>query len=170
MKKCTSALINRDLKIHIKNLEYVYKFTMKTILLLFFALTISCKSQKTTITIENMELLKDGWYSTMDDYGTQIIKTQKELNAFYTKINRSRKGRVSVPKVDFEKEMVLIACMGKQTGMLPPSLSIKDETKKAISVSITSEKDGEGDKTYISSPFCIYKIPQTDKEIEFIKE
>lgn len=140
------------------------------ILLLGF---LSCKSQKHE-QVEKPEndlvLLTQDGYSAIENFDTMVVRDQKTLNSFYSKINKTRKPGLPVPIIDFSKEMVLIVCMGEQVGVDLPDLIKKEEDDKEITLQINPlNSKEEAPSNLISSPFCVYKMPITEKEVVFIK-
>ena len=132
----------------------------------------SCKSQKTqTIEDGSLILLVQETYSGIDTSETIIAQDQKTLNGFYAKINKTRKPGLPAPKLDFSKDMAIVVCMGQQKGNDLPILVKTKEDANSIIFQVKLNKTGhESSNTLISTPFCIYKIPLTSREIVFSKD
>lgn len=147
---------------------------MRYFLVILIISAISCKSQKKTNNEnlgDDLILLEQDGYSAVDSFETMVVRDTKTLNAFYTKINRTRKPGLPVPMVDFSKEMVLIVCMGKQVGENLPGLIKKEESDDEITLLINLSNPSEKEQTdLISSPFCVYKMPFSDKEVLFLEQ
>lgn len=152
---------------------------MRYLSIIVFALIISCNSQKKAVMkdINNMNqgneklimLLQDN-YSGSDIEETLIIKDAKALKSFYSIINRTRKPGLSVPEVDFTKEMILIHCIGEQNNGKQAALSIVEENDQEVVIKTSIQKpQKKGRSSAITSPFCIYKMPLTQKKISFKK-
>jgi hypothetical protein len=140
----------------------------------------SCNGQKKTTfnssegdTTKNhrLTLLLQDNYSGSDSAETLIIKDAKTLKVFYSRINRTRKPGLPLPKVDFTKDMLLIHCSGKQYLGVIFSLSLVEETDNELVIKTTIDLTKE-EKTpsIIISPFKLYKLPYLDKKITFVKE
>ena len=153
---------------------------MRYLPLFIFTIILSCNGQK-KVPMDNesevkesgekLTLLLQDNYSGADVAETLVIKDVKALKSFYSKINRTRKPGLPVPEVDFTKEMILIHCMGEQTNGKQALLSVIEENEKEVVIS-TSVKKSEKSSTSsaLISPFSVYKMPLTHKEITFKKE
>ena len=153
---------------------------MRYLPLFIFAIILSCNGQKKVPLSnkseikgsgEKLTLLLQDNYSGADVAETLVIKDVKALKSFYSKINSTRKPGLPVPEVDFTKEMILIHCMGEQTNGKQALLSVIEENEKEVVIS-TSVKKSEKSSTSsaLISPFSVYKMPLTHKEITFKKE
>ena len=110
-------------------------------------------------------------YSGSDTSETLIIKDRKSLQKFFSKINRTRKPGIPIPDVDFAKDMILIHCPGEQPLGEQVLFSIANENNRELRLrsSVTrAEKNGES--SVIVSPFSVYKMLLTTKNIVFEKE
>ena len=133
------------------------------VLMVFFAF--SCKSQKQQMeTDDRLTLLvQDGYFPT-ESPETQVIKDEKSLRAFFSKVNRTRKPGLPIPEVDFTTHSVLVACMGAMNTDSLPILYLKSETpdEMVISAEIPIENKGSDVQSY---PFCVYSIADEGKKI-----
>ncbi|MBT8238051.1 MAG: hypothetical protein HKP38_09865 [Croceitalea sp.] len=141
----------------------------KSIFALIIMITLACSAQKTAKNEENnsfLQVLEQDAYFYTQNPTSFVINNQNALNLFYSKVNRTRKPGLSVPIIDFKKEVVLIACMGKQKDVELPELIVlkEDSTTITIGMEISSKKNR---LPIISYPFCVYKMPRTKKEIVF---
>jgi hypothetical protein len=68
--------------------------------------------------------------------------------------------------------MILIYCTGEQSNGNEARLAIEDENENELILSTSLKKNNKESKSSsITSPFSVYKMPKTDKEISFkIKE
>lgn len=143
---------------------------MKSLLVVLVLLTFSCKSQKnrmetnTSMQDDQLVLLVEDAFFPVETPVTYIIEDAKTLKGFFTKVNRTRKPGIPVPIVDFSTETVLVACMGGVRTGLAPRMKIKTETPGAIEV-IAELKGDENLQNSLSYPFCVYKIPKSQKRI-----
>ena len=153
---------------------------MRYLSLFIFAIILSCNGQKKAALdngedmkagSEKLSLLLQDNYSGSEVEETLIIKDAKALQRFYSKINRTRKPGLPVPDVDFTKEMILVHCSGEQINGKQALLSVIAENEKEVIISTSIEKSKKSDaSSALISPFSVYKMPLTQKEITFKKE
>ncbi len=154
------------LKVRTANIRYV--------LLGLFVALMSCNGQKKAAdtgggdnTSKLTMVLRDN-YAASDRTETLVVRDEKSLRKFFSKINRTRKPGIPVPKVDFSREMVIIYCSGAQKMGTQPSLSVIGETGAQVIMGMAQEHlDGDQISTASIRPFAVYKIPATEKEITF---
>ncbi|MCK5443310.1 MAG: hypothetical protein KAJ23_15605 [Maribacter sp.] len=154
---------------------------MRSLFLSIVIVITSCNGQKkttfnssegaTTTKNHRLTLLLQDNYSGSDSAETLIIKDVKTLKVFYSRINRTRKPGLPLPKVDFTKEIVLVHCMGEQRVGALSSLSIFEETDNELVLKIKNITAKKKETSPVSiSPFSVYKLPITKKKISFKKE
>jgi len=139
---------------------------------------ISCNGQKkvsadaTAINQENtLVLLVQDDYSGSEVAENLVIRDAKSLKKFYSKVNMTRKPGLPIPQVDFTNEMILIHCSGEQHSPISTSISILNETENQLMVKIeTKNLESTTESTILTSPFSVYKMPSSPKEILFKKE
>ncbi len=162
MKKYMKGLIKVDLK--------MFKYFPCFFLLALIQLN-SCKGtaqsslQETNHT--GMELILNENYSGFEQEEYLLIKNQKELNAFYGKINRTRKPGLTPPSIDFSTEMILIWC-GDSTASNYADLELNEKADylQVHKLKTTASKE---ENSFIVSPFSIYKLPLSTKNLKIIK-
>lgn len=98
-----------------------------------------------------------------------IVKELESMKQFYAFINKTRKPGFALPKINFDKETVIILCLGeKRTGGYGIKVNNIIESEEEIQVFIKEIKpSGDMVATVITRPFYIAKIPITSKEIKF---
>lgn len=114
--------------------------------------------------INEMELIVSENYSGFEEEQFIAIRNQDSLLLFYGKINRTRKPGLVPPTIDFRKEMLLVWCGGEQfTGPMKLELSSNGDNLfvKKIRANATRKREQP-----IVSPFVIYKLPLSSKNIE----
>lgn len=135
--------------------------------LLILGANSSCKSQNfvsnTKVKPSNMELILQDNYSGVVTEELMLIKNEKSLQSFFSKINKTRKPGLPVPEISFDDDMVLVWCQGET---LVPCLDLllEKETVEAYifkKIYATSKKEN----TAILSPFILYKLPLSVKKI-----
>ncbi|MEN1785442.1 MAG: hypothetical protein AAGF77_09910 [Bacteroidota bacterium] len=142
---------------------------MKGALTLMALIIVSCKStgtgsqQRLADEDPRLTLLIQDGYLRVETPEVAVFSSQKELQAFFAKVNRTRKPGIPVPIVDFSKESVLIACLGEKAGV--PKMQVTHETATELVVGV-KQVDQKEDK--IPFPFCVYKIPTTGKQLELL--
>lgn len=150
---------------------------MRYLTLIILAILFSCNGQKKAA-MENgdgqnnniglLTLVLQDNYSGSINPDTLIIKDRKSLQKFFSKVNRTRKPGLPVPEVNFKKEMVLIYCGGEQPVGRQVSLRFDAENDEELILRTTLEKTKkESTSSAVISPFSVYKMPLTQKEITF---
>ncbi|MFS4492271.1 hypothetical protein [Maribacter sp. 2308TA10-17] len=149
---------------------------MKYAILIVIFMISSCKGQK-NMTDNNaksqiksdspMVLILQDQSAEFDVEETLIIRDQKRLKSFYSKINKTRKPGLPLPDVDFTKEIIIAYCSGEQSGDGLAKLTIYDETKTEVFIDSKFEVRTKAPVMIKTNPFCIYKMRITDKEVRF---
>ncbi len=145
---------------------------VKTILVALAFLSVSCKIQKENsrdekiMNTEVLSLLVEDNYFPTDSLETSIIKDSKSLQAFFTRVNMTRKPGIPIPAVDFKKDMVVIVCGGKRNGVEGLMLAMGRQTDTTQVIHI-KEVPNDTENSSISYPFCVYKMARTEKQISF---
>ena len=137
---------------------------------------VSCKAQKEVKPVgeqmEDLVLIEQDNFSSIESFETRVIRDAKSLRKFYMEINKTRKPGLPVPIIDFSKEMVLLVCAGEQSEEKAVHLSKLKETATELSVAVQMwDKEKKGDMAILPVyyPFYLYKLPITDKSIDFQK-
>ncbi|CAM3344214.1 hypothetical protein [Zobellia roscoffensis] len=140
----------------------------------FFSLILlfsSCKGQEKSVgkdeeskVGDQLQLVESDNYSGSDAEEFLVISEIKTLQKFYSNVNRTRKPGLPIPQIDFTKEILIIYCAGKQQNSFEPILSIKSETKNTLVLAIENSNVIHT-STSTTTPFSIYKLPLTKKEI-----
>ncbi len=153
---------------------------MKVFLLGIVVLVLSCNGQKKASMLKDKEdnstqsdslvlLVRDS-YSGSDLPETLIITDSKALKLFFSRVNKTRKPGLQVPEVDFNKEVVIIHCSGKQDSSALPILTLRKETDTTLVLGSKFEINKKTNSaTVVTSPFCVYKMPLTKKKISIEK-
>ncbi|MBT8185478.1 MAG: hypothetical protein KJN76_11610, partial [Eudoraea sp.] len=95
-----------------------------------------------------------------------IIRTGGELKSFFADINKTRKPRLAVPKIDFSKEMAVIFCSGKTTNSEIPGLFMVSESDDRLTLGIKRQNTiTDSTSTAMLMPFGLYTMSLTDKEV-----
>ncbi len=124
------------------------------------------KSQ--TMVNNPLTFILDDSYAGTDTEETLVIRNEKSLRSFFSKINSTRKPGIPVPNVDFSTEMIVVYCSGTQQGNGMPRLEMLQETDTEMILQMSSEVTEKSKKsTATISPFSVYKIPLTTKSVVF---
>lgn len=136
-------------------------------------LFVACNGQKKA-TMQNeaetnagLQLIVSDDHSGAEVSETMVIRDAKALKSFFSKINMTRKPGLPVPDVNFEKDMIIITCTGERNDGALPTLLVKKETTSQMVLFTSLQTDKKNTSHAITSPFSIYKMPLTDKEIIF---
>ena len=152
---------------------------MKTLILSIIVLAGACNSQKGKTKDNNYQARGENPLILVlsDNYGGTeteellVIKDSKALKKFFTRVNMTRKPGLSVPQIDFNKEMVVVYCNGKTTDNNTPELVRKEDNEDNMHISRVMDANQKKDaSTAVLMPFHLYKMPLTEKEISLSKE
>ena len=121
--------------------------------------------QETLAMNDKLQLLVSNDYSGVDVPETLVIKDNKALESFYAKINVTRKPGLPIPQVDFKEDMIIVVCSGERNDGSSQLLSVAEVTASQLVLATSLQLDKKNTSTAITSPFNIYKLPLTDKEI-----
>ena len=153
----------------IKHIVRMKLFLLGTLFLLF-----ACNGQKKASTEKEilamdagLELLIIDNHSGAEFSETLVIKDVIALESFYSQINRTRKPGLPVPEIDFNKEILVITCSGERNDGLVPIIRLKEETSSQVILFTELKTQENNTSPAITSPFSIYKMPLTDKEVIF---
>ncbi|NKI32000.1 hypothetical protein [Croceivirga thetidis] len=159
-----------------KLMRHAIKIHTSEVLLVILALTFvfACKSKQRVDSMnpekpkQQMELLLHDAYFLSDSLITEVVRDEKSLQKFFSKVNLTRKPGLPVPIIDFSKNDVIIVCAGKTKTKGYPILEISTEDSNQITVLIQqSDIDKSADNQAISYPFSVYVTPKTDKKYVF---
>lgn len=152
---------------------------MRLLILLICLLGISCSGQKgaskdkADSTIQNSKylqlVLKDN-YSGVEESEFQVVRDPKALRNFFIQINKTRKPGLPIAEVDFSKEVLLIYCAGTTRGVGGSELLLIKDSQDSIVFGPKERTPSKKEFTEVTTtPFSIYKMPLTPKEIGFRK-
>lgn len=131
----------------------------------------SCKSTAQSNSQESddvgMELILNENYSGFEQEEYFLIKSQKELSAFYGKINRTRKPGLTPPIIDFDTEMILVWC-GDSSATNYANFEL-NEKDKFIELQKLKSKTFKEESKLVVSPFSMYKLPLSTKSLKIKK-
>ena len=133
---------------------------------LILLLLSSCKSQHTTSgfsgTNGKMELILQDNYSGFEEEQLLVIKNQKGLEEFFGKVNRTRKPGIPIPQIDFEKDMLIVWCGGKNVS-IPTELQFKTNPDEIL----VKRKRLRPENSAIINPFQMFKTPRSFQSVKF---
>ena len=111
-----------------------------------------------------------GGHSNVKKAGNLIIRDAKAWKEQWAKINSNRMPQPPLPKVDFDKQMLIVLFMGeKTTGGHSISVASIRDTGKQIEVAVKRKSPPPGGMSIMvmTQPYCIVAIAKTDKPITF---
>jgi hypothetical protein len=147
---------------------------MRILILGLLMMAGTCGSQKDKVKDVNYQELDENPLTLIlsDNYGGAeseqllVIRDNKALKRFFSKVNMTRKPGLQIPEIDFNTEMVVIYCNGKTTDMNTPTLNrMEDKDDKMIFARKPDSKQKKGSSTAVLMPFYLYKMPLTEKKI-----
>lgn len=152
---------------------------MRSLLLLISLLGLACAGQKAASNEKGnsseqdsmkLQLVLQDSYSGIEQPEFQVIRGPKALKNLFLKFNRTRKPGLPVPEVDFTQEILLVYCAGATFDVGIKELVILNESLESITIGqkeqTTSKKENLNSTI---TPFLIYKMPFTQKEINLLK-
>lgn len=135
-------------------------------------LTLSCKSQKNTFqkvpNADRLTLMISEEYSGERTKGFYVVQEAEALRKYFAKINRTRKPGLPIPEIDFSQYVALLFFEGETTVGVSTQKYILEENEDRIVIgSQGNEPSQKPMDTAIGTPFQIYTIPRTEKDIIF---
>ena len=149
---------------------------MRSLLLFFCLLGISCSGQKgvpknnAESSLQNskeLQLVLQDNYSGVEKSEFQVVRDSKTLKNFFLQINKTRKPGLPIPEVDFSKELLLIYCAGTTVGVGGVELSVVEGPHNIVVAPKKRTPSKKEVANVTTTPFSIYKMPLTLKEISF---
>ncbi|SEC17135.1 hypothetical protein SAMN05192540_2535 [Maribacter dokdonensis] len=148
----------------------MFKYSICLLLVAIMQLN-SCKSTAQSNLQESddvgMELILNENYSGFEQEEYFLIKNEKELSAFYGKINRTRKPGLTPPKINFDSEMILVWC-GDSSATNYANFKVS-EKDKFIELHKLKSNTFEEESKLVVSPFSMYKLPLSTKSLKIKK-
>lgn len=113
-----------------------------------------------------LSLLLSDRYGGAEAEGLEVIRSRAELQKFFSRINKTRKPGLPVPKVDFDKALVLAYFPGTTQDTLVPELYAMEAAAGRLHIGVKSKKSDQATgQTAVLNPFVLYSMPLTQKEI-----
>ncbi|MET6991027.1 hypothetical protein [Sediminicola arcticus] len=109
-------------------------------------------------------------YSNIDSSQISILKDQKALQKFFIQVNKTRKPGLPVPVIDFSKEMLILVCAGEQHGNYEPKVTFVKEDADKMTFKVMEKSQKDSIQTGTTTPFYLYKMPISGKQVSFIKQ
>lgn len=143
---------------------------MKLVISIFLFVLIGCANTKQVKEPQKVtfETLLEGSHGGYRDGEFIIINNNKDLKRIYTQINKIRKPGFPIPKIDFNKELVIALFLGeKPSGGYSIYVSSIEETKNEFHVFIKESTPEGMVATVMTQPFYFCKISRIEKKIIF---
>ncbi|WP_139278112.1 hypothetical protein [Pseudozobellia thermophila] len=135
---------------------------------------LSCKGQRkgTVGTQENgpdpeaaISLVVSDYHQVVGNERTWVIKNRKELQKFYSELNKTRKPALPVPKVDFGQNMLLVHFYQASDSGTPPRLSVLRKTGDTLFLAERGNGPSHRGGREKLVPFSIYLMPKSEGTI-----
>lgn len=145
-----------------------------TLALSIVMLVISCKSKKEMtassgekMAQDTLEMVASDMYGGAEEEVFQVIRTEGELHKFYRQVNMTRKPGLAVPKIDFSAHTAILYCSGSTRSTSMPRFYVASQSDEDIVVAkaIVPESDSTTTVSAKLTPFGLYLLPFTDKEV-----
>lgn len=147
---------------------------MKIFLLSIVLLFSTCKSgqplDKESPSSVPFQVLISASQSNIEEPQRKIITSQKELEAIFAEINKTRKPGIPIPEIDFNTETVAFVNMGQaSTGGHAVTVHNIDKTANTVVIYLdeTSPKPGDNATMVITTPFTMVKLKKQNLPIVF---
>lgn len=116
---------------------------------------------------ETLELVASDMYGGAEEEVFQVIRSEGELNKFYRQVNMTRKPGLPVPKVNFEAHTAILYCSGSTNSTSMPQFYVvsQSDMKMVVEKVLSQEQDSTSTVTAKLTPFGLYLLPFTDKEV-----
>ncbi|NND14916.1 MAG: hypothetical protein HKN89_01175 [Eudoraea sp.] len=144
-----------------------------TLLLFVF----SCKSKKDKVSEQieqeiatyKLEMVASDLYGGAEEEVFEVIRDQASLQKFYRKVNMTRKPGLPVPQIDFTKNMAVLYCSGSTKAAKMPDMliSLQNDTEMYLEKAKLTAQDSIVEPTATLTPFGLYLLPLTDKQVIF---
>lgn len=140
--------------------------------ILLIGCVMGCVTPSLAAAMPLRELAK-GHLSGIAESKNQVIKEQSEWEKYWAHHTGSASPAPKIPKVDFAKEMVIAATMGRQhTGGFSIEITRVEEKdgKLQITIKRTSPKPGGITIQALTAPFCFVVVGKSGLKPEFIED
>ena len=99
-----------------------------------------------------------------------VVKDQKSWEKTWSGIKGSIQPKPEVPKIDFDKNMVIAVFMGrKNTGGYAVEIAkIEEKEKLVVTVKETSPRPDAMVTMALTAPYHVVVVPKTGKAVEFV--
>ena len=116
---------------------------------------------------ETLELVASDLYGGAEEEVFQVIRSEGELKKFYRQVNMTRKPGLPIPKIDFSSHTAVLYCSGTTFSQDMPSIYVasQSESEMVLQKAILSPKEGTDAGTAKLTPFGLYLLPFTDKQV-----
>ena len=116
---------------------------------------------------ETLELVASDLYGGSEDEVFQVIRSEGELKKFYRQVNMTRKPGLPVPKIDFTAHTAVLYCSGTTNSTEMPAIfvSSQNESEMVLQKAILDPSDNSQTGTAKLTPFGLYLLPFTDKQV-----
>ena len=139
---------------------------MKSIFLFSLLLLATCKGGDTATSVKEGNLvpfqtLITASHSNIGSPQQTIIRSQEELEAIFSEINKTRKPGIPIPEIDFNKEVVAFVNLGQRStggNIVTVDKILMKKEKVVIYVGGKSPKPDENVTMMLTTPFTMVKL------------
>jgi len=116
---------------------------------------------------QSLELVASDLYGGAEEEVFQVIRNEGELQKFYRKVNMTRKPGLPVPTINFTTHTAVLYCSGTTFSTELPKIYVaaKNDKEMVLQKSILIEQDSPASGTAKLTPFGLYLLPFTDKQV-----
>ncbi len=113
-----------------------------------------------------------GTYSLQETAKRVVVKDQKGWEEVWGIMNGRMMPKPEVPKIDFDRQMVVAAFMGSRNsgGFSVKITGIESNGKLTVKVKESSPAKGMAGAAVITQPYHAVVVPKSDKPVEFVDE
>jgi hypothetical protein len=126
----------------------------------------------TELTVEAVEEIANRFYSGIQDQRRVVIRSTEDWRAFWTEFTVLQQPPPDAPIVDFDRQMVIVAAMGRQTtgGYLIMIPAVHEHQGKLF-VEVVEVSPGAGCMTTqaLTAPATAIKVEARDDPVTFVE-
>jgi hypothetical protein len=113
-----------------------------------------------------------GAFSRQETANRVVVKDQKAWEDLWAIMNGRIRPQPELPKIDFDKQMVIGVFMGSRNsgGYSVKITGIESNGKLTVKVKETSPGRGMAGAAALTQPYHVVLVPKSDKPVEFVDE
>jgi hypothetical protein len=126
----------------------------------------------TEMTIQPVQEIVNRFYSSIEDRRRAVIRTTEDWHALWTELTILQVPQPDPPRIDFDRQMVVVATMGRQsTGGYSITIPTVHEHEGNLFVEVVEVSPGPGCLTTqaLTAPTTAIKVEARDDPVTFIE-